>query len=295
MAVHSQNTKSSRSALAVLLLPLLSWVVLSSKAFAKDDEPNFDRPSTVQVYESASLLGGENWLELLKPGDLLILDLDNTVFREAQFLGTDDWYEHLTVRLLESGRQEHEIEDLLHDLTYQIKLASKTQLLEPELAKVIENLRQQGILVGAITARNRRMREITHKELISHGIDLSAPMTIGEVSSKLPGVLYDGHIAFGAQIGKGLVLNELLQVTGWNPEFVVAVDDRLRHVHAFRESLEQLNKKGLVIHYRASQKFGFDPELAQIQLEVFEGSGRLIGDAEARKVLCERALERGVE
>ncbi|NJL25623.1 MAG: DUF2608 domain-containing protein [Calothrix sp. SM1_5_4] len=107
--------------------------------------------------------------------------------------------------------------------------------------------------------------------------------------------LWSGGVAYSDGSPKGLVLKGLLEKQNLRPSRVIAIDDRIHHVHSFVEALLEMKIGGRVIHYlKALEEPPFDPRIADIQLEAFVKWGILLNDDQAHELLvsqsCERAL-----
>jgi hypothetical protein len=89
-----------------------------------------------------------------------------------------------------------------------------------------------------------------------------------------------------------MVLSALLERTGVEPGEVVALDDRIHHVHSFVEALLTLKIKGRVIHYLKALEEPFNAEVAEIQLSHFKRKREFLSDEEAVHPRCARKLAR---
>ncbi len=105
-------------------------------------------------------------------------------------------------------------------------------------------------------------------------------------------------VAFTDGSPKGTVLKALIERSGVRPKKLIAVDDRIYHVHSFVEALLELGIESRVVHYlRVREEPSFDPRVADLQFRAFRRLGRLVSDEVARAHLgirpayCEDALK----
>ena len=235
----------------------------------------------------------------LNRGDMLILDLDNTVFRETQMLGTDDWYEHAIGSLTEMGLSHHQANLKLAPINLKIKIATKMRVMDSGLPKCIRELQERGVFVLGLTARHPDLAAVTISKLAEIEIDFGRSRFPDQAlqSPRLPGLgnafLFKQGVAFTDGSPKGKVLRQLIELTGSSPKRVLAIDDRIRHVHSFTETLLEMKIASFVVHYlKAQEGKPFNPEIADYQLGKFLETGTIPSDEESEKYLCDQKLRR---
>jgi hypothetical protein len=278
----------------MLRIQLILALFIGWPSFAKDAYTGIQ--TGVVVQSVTRILPRENADEL-KAGDLLVLDLDNTTFREAQELGTDDWYSHAEHLLLQSGLTEDQAEAALHPLNVKIKSATEMKLMEDGFPGWIRSLQAKGVVVLGLTARNPELEDVTLRQLRSLGIHFQPGVFNGEnmrglqvPDSDKAQPRYKDGVMFVRQQSKGKVLRAMLDRAGFRPGRVLAIDDRIKHVNSLAEALIELQIDGTVIHYLRSQEIPpFDPQVADFQARYFEATGHLISDEHARRA-CELLL-----
>jgi len=220
------------------------------------------------------------------PGDLAVFDLDNTVFREAQTLGTDEWYTHVVGRLTARGLPKKQAMDNLEPVNRAIKTQSQMRLMEERLPALISDLQRKGVMVIGLTARHPNLAEATLLHLRQLGVNFTNLAVSGHQGFRWhEGTAYtDGGI-------KGTALKEILKHSSLKPQRIFAIDDRIHHLHSLAEAILELRVHGRLIHYlKAQEEPPFDPKIADLQFRVFRRLGRILSDAEA-KVLMRRACE----
>ncbi len=227
----------------------------------------------------------------LEKGDLLVLDLDNTVFREVQMLGTDEWHAHAVHKIVaRGGLGKKEAMDRLERVNGRIKAESAMKLMEPGLPALIADLQAKGVLVIGLTARHPNLAGTTIMHLNQLGISFQRSRfpeakLLGDY--RIPGLdhafLWSSGVAFTDGSPKGTVLKALIERSGITPKRFIAIDDRIHHVHNFVEALLDLKIEGRVVHYlRVREEPEFDPAVADLQFRVFRRLGYLLSDDEAR-------------
>lgn len=263
--------------------------VLSCSAHAKFDHPDL-------ILESVTKLSAEydRLTRDFSPGDIVVFDLDNTVFREVQMLGTDEWYSH-QLHQFRKGRTRSEAVKLMEPLNVAIKSVTDMKLMEPEIPSLIQRLQSRGIIVIGLTARHPRLAESTLGQLHKFGIDFSKSawpehalkdLEIRELPNSLS---YRGGIAFTDGATKGIVLRHLLVRTKSRPSRIAAIDDRIHHMESYVETIQEFNASGRLIHYlKALEEEPFDPLVATVQELVFEKLGLLLSDEKARDLVSQR-------
>lgn len=233
----------------------------------------------------------------LQPGDLLALDLDNTVFREDQLLGTDDWYAFTEHMLRKSGLSFDEAEARLHPLNFKIKSATRMRLMEPGIPAWIRELQNtrnekgEKINVIGITARHPDFADLTIRQLKELGIQFAPQVFTSENMRDLhvpdsvkPRPFFRDGVTFVRNERKGYVLRAMLKLANYRPKKVIAVDDRIHHVHSFVEALTEERIPGHVVHYlKAQEEPPFEPKIVEIQTRYFEATGHLLTDERARR------------
>lgn len=263
--------------------------VFSCSAYAKFDHPDL-------ILESVTKLSAEydRLTRDFSPGDIVVFDLDNTVFREVQMLGTDEWYSH-QLHILRKGRSRAEAVKRMEPLNVAIKSATEMKLMEPEIPDLIHRLQSRGVIVIGLTARHPSLADSTLGQLHKFGIDFSKSawpehelknFAVHELPNSLS---YRGGIAFTDGATKGVVLRHLLLQTSTRPARIAAIDDRIHHMESYVETIQEFDASGRLIHYlKALEEEPFDPGVAAVQELVFEKLGLLLSDDKARKLVSQR-------
>lgn len=254
---------------------------------------------SVEVYSISKLFPRfQHKFDLLERGDLIVLDLDNTVFREDHQLGTDEWYSHRLNQLTGKGLSRRSAQDELKPLNFRIKSAARMRLLEKSMPEVISRMQARGVRVIGLTARHPELANLTIKQLKELGIDFGLsnfphknlenfhPPHMTNDFSWLSGV------AFTDGSPKGMALQAILEHTSLRPLRAIAIDDRIYHVHTLTEAFLELKINASVVHYTHVMEESFNADIADHQLKEFEISGTIPSDEEAfhQLSICEAEL-----
>ena len=272
-----------RKTLYIFFIVFLQFQLLADYAFAE-----------VITQSTTKLLPRfEQQFAKLKENDLVIFDLDNTVFRESQMLGTDEWYDYILHKMeAEENLSGKAARAKLEPLNNSIKNASNMKLMEEELPLLIRELQKRKVYVLALTSRHPNLSAITVRKLKELGIDFSKhslPVDKVEGFSLAKynhGFLFHGGIAFSDGAPKGMVLKDLLEYMDMRPGKVIAMDDRIHHIHTLSEALIEMKIHGIVIHYLKSREEDFLPQIADIQLQHFVKTGLILSDEKATSKLA---------
>lgn len=224
----------------------------------------------------------------VQAGDLIVLDIDNTIYQPAQVLGSDQWFLQQVENYKSQGLSadqalEQGIQDarLVHELT-------KVHAVQNINPLYIRRAQRDGFRVMALTARPVNWKEITRAQLNSVHVNLN-----NEGLSYSEGVdveYHQGVLFVGPRSNKGLVLKRFLEQTHLPAKRLIFVDDRTKHVEnmeaAFLDSgLPNLNfRYGFIDPVVAA----FNPELADLEWNFFKQTGRLLTDAQGEALLKRR-------
>lgn len=190
---------------------------------------------------------------------LVVLDIDNTILRMADDLGSDQWYswqeEIMKDEQCEPGCITRDTATLLEHQGL-LFAVGKMLATEPKLAESIRALQQSGQKVILLTSRGHDFRSVTEKALALNGFDFrSSQLGYATAETYLPydlaraadfgltseevqqanlkaprPVSYTNGIYMTAGQNKGIMLKTLLKRYGARYRSIVFVDDHQRHV-----------------------------------------------------------------
>jgi hypothetical protein len=158
-----------------------------------------------------------------------------------------------------------------------------SQLLEPGIPQLIQQLIKQGVRPIALTAvwSDRPGISRRHDDLLRFGVDFSAsfpkiPHTEFKDFPKYRGrhPIFDRGIIYanGVQVDKGRVLVDFLKKANLHPKQIIFVDDLRKNLDAIQAALEPLGIAFVGLEYTGSQVFPATP----IDSETFEHTIRAL-------------------
>lgn len=167
---------------------------------------------------------------------LLVLDIDNTLLRANQGLGSDQWFEwqNEAVKNRSTEASFKSFEDLLWGQAAYFQL-SRMSLTEDRLPKLASSILRQGHPTFLLTSRSPDLRNVTERELKRNGLWFAnsfplrgIPHDVVEPPFKNP-VSFMNGIFMTSGHHKGEALKYLLRKSGQRFRAIVFVDDHERH------------------------------------------------------------------
>lgn len=223
-------------------------------------------------------------------GDVVVFDLDNTVFREVQDLGTDEWFSYILHEMTTAGLTRDEIMQTLTPLNGAIKYKTRMRLMENEVTEFIDGLQKRGVITLALTARHPSYADSTVRHLAGFNIDFRRSSFAAETLANFTvprsprKFRYMNGVMFCGGAKKGLVLKHILLQSGHIPRRLAAIDDRIDHIESYVETTQDLGFQGVLIHYlRILEETPFEPEIARVQLMVFNKLGLILSNERAQE------------
>lgn len=216
---------------------------------------------------------------------MLVFDLDNTLLKHQQALGTDQWFRWQEDAVLNNKeipeRVAKDFNGLLgiQGVLFQLSPMQPTQ---PDGPTIVQELKAKGFAVIALTARGFDYRDVTfkhlnvgysfsrygysglgshsflpydHKNLSSIGLSANQdPQWIKDLKLHEPArpVNFTDGVFFSGGQHKGTMLLAILHLTKLQPKAVIFVDDTQKHVDRVHRALEI--KPIEVVTYRYSRE-----------------------------------------
>ncbi|MGI9280557.1 MAG: DUF2608 domain-containing protein [Endozoicomonas sp.] len=181
---------------------------------------------------------------------LIILDLDDTSITSprGQLLGRSDMFYHL----LEKEQKAHpektkealaeSIDPLLVEVYKRVAVVPTDEVLPG----VLDDLRERGIKVIGMTARGRKIANVTQQQLERAGIHFTdtGPDKVFKLSGDRSIKLVHGVVMVSHGNKKGETLVELLKQGAFKkPEQVVMIDDRQSHLDDMAQAINDYSAK----------------------------------------------------
>lgn len=235
-------------------------------------------PGRCEIYEIKSLQEANTHLST---GTLVIFDLDNTVMKPAQMLGTHMWYDGLVKGYLKEGLSEEDAHKRAIAFWNRVHKISSMVPVESGGPKFIR-LIQKGHMVMALTARDPRFHWDTFRQLLEVNVDFrSRPAAPDGLTLDLPKpAAFHNGVLFAHGNPKGEVLKQFLDKAGLKPARIVMIDDKRYNLESVESSLS-IPFVGLRYGGADADEKNFDPRIAEIQGRHF---GRILSDDDARRL-----------
>lgn len=165
----------------------------------------------------------------------LVLDLDNTVMESSLELGGDQWFTSLLHHAEIVGSNKELTVAAVIAIYHAVQEHVRTQAVEPSIVAVIRALQDIGVPILALTARDHSIRFSTIRQLSNVGIDFSRnPVRLRDGST------FDQGIIFCSGGNKGEALREFLCRCIENPDHIVMLDDKEKHLQHVKTALKSL-------------------------------------------------------
>ena len=231
-------------------LIFLSWIFFSQNIWAQYTTNDFN-----VIYKKAM-----DSLEFYAPEDiLLVFDIDNTLLKMTQNLGSDQWFNWQYYSCLKGKQPSFCVADSMQKLLQiQEYLFALAPMLpsQPEMPKLIQKLQARGMKVIALTSRGPEFRSSTERELNNNGYRFhNSSMHPGFPGTFIPYTIknyksyglnkYDVRVAklksggraisfmngvmMTAGLNKGIMLKTLLHKTKYQPKLILFADDHSKH------------------------------------------------------------------
>lgn len=250
-------------------------------------------PVWAEIQECASM---REILQERSPNTLFIFDIDNTILRPSQAIGSDEWVEHSIKKKRLEGAGDADIERDVFDVLVAIYMLTRVRLVEKDTPLVINTLQKENYPLIVLTSRPNHVAIATAHQLKTLDIDIkkSAPIKTKIFLQILPKpiVFEDGIIYTWTQC-KGKALLQFLKNLPLLPKKIVVIDDKQHHLEdiekeLFREYANTISFKGLRYSGADAIVKGYDENIASKELEIFMNS--LISDEEAKAQIIKKQV-----
>ena len=226
---------------------------------------------------------------------LLLFDLDNTIMRTPQYLGSDHFFDELVSKALTAGgAMEQAVKDA-RNIWVAIQRKTATIAVEDTTPNLIKQLQDRGFLPLGFTARPLDIEEATRKQLLAIGVDFATrPFRQSEpliVTSGDDNGRYSGGILYGGfKNSKGPLLVDFLKQLDLHPRKVVFVDDKLKNVKSVDEALTTRGFNVICYRYGAADAWvkSYQPKVVEYELNHFNRTGEIISDIDATRLIGTR-------
>lgn len=230
-------------------------------------------------------------LSNVKSGDVVVVDIDNTILEPVQTLGSDQWYGYVVEKYKESGMDESQAIDHAISDWVQVQKVTDVRKLEKLTPSLIKRVQAKNIMIIALTARPTSLSDTTWRQLISAGIQFKNYGYSYKDGSDID--FQNGILFVGPRNNKGIVLSKFFEQLKIKPQRLIFVDDKEKHVKNMEAVFAKSGLVNINFRYGAADERvkSFWSDLADVQWDYFQKhSGALLTDAEAEKLLPEDKL-----
>jgi hypothetical protein len=184
---------------------------------------------------------------------LIVFDIDNTLLKAKQPLGSDQWFEWQAEAIKQNSTEAafRTFDELLNAQADFFQLSSMS-LTEGEIPQMVRALKGMGNSIVLLTSRSPNLRNVTERELLRNNLWF-ADKTLG------PGLPYDfieapfknkvsfmNGIFMTAGHHKGEALAYLIKKARRNFKAILFIDDHERHTKRVYETFSSLNGPEIV-------------------------------------------------
>jgi hypothetical protein len=212
-------------------------------------------------------------VSLARPSSqLILLDIDNTLLRPKQMLGSDEWFSYYLGRQAFIPEEKEKAFHRVLDLWEAIHVVSSVIPMEKNTAAVVRELQEMGCSLMAFTTRGSSLEYVTDRQLTSIGIHLSLKghSNISFTLKNMPSVLFSKGVLFTNGTHKGQALREFLCQIGWMPDRIIFINDKQNQLEEASLGIPK-TVQFLGLRYAPADEYvaRFDPAIAEKQLQHF--------------------------
>lgn len=225
-------------------------------------------------------------LKVIQEGDLVVLDIDDTLMVPVQSLGCDVWFRSRLKHWEAVGQSPKEALEKALAEWEGIRHLTKMELVEPDIADVVKKMQDDKYAVIALSTQGLALTTRTYQQLKELGVDmaLAAPRKTDDYFiNGNEGVLYRKGILSTAGTCKGDALKTWIQRAELPiPKRIVFINDKLSHVKDVEKytTHDKIDYLGLRYSFSDARVNAFDLRVAELQFEPFK---HIMSDEEAKK------------
>ncbi len=199
---------------------------------------------------------------------LVVFDIDNTLMKARQPLGSDQWFEWQADAIAKATPEAaFKTFDELLDAQANFYQLSKMDLTQSDLPQLVASIKAQGNSIFLLTSRGPGLRSVTERELKRNGLAFGdktimrgIPEEIVEAPFKQP-VSFMNGIFMTSGHHKGEALAYLVKKSGKSFDAIVFADDLEKHTKRVGETFAASSQPE-VVTFRYGK---VDPEVANFR------------------------------
>lgn len=241
------------------------------------------------IVESPNFAEIQNYIQDIKPEKVLIVcDIDNTLLRATQHLGSVAWGDHTIAELIHKGISKEDAEEIESILWKTVQPSVKVQNVDPKAPLILEEIQNKGFLIFGLTARCPDEEDYTIKQLLSIGINLNklkSQFSFECLGKEIKRSSYKEGILFGTPFNKkSQILFKFLDENKIYPERIIFIDDKLSHLEDLSKACNERGVSFFGIRFSGADTYvkSFNHQIADIQWTVFP---TLISDQQSEQIL----------
>lgn len=264
-------TKNKR---AIVYTTLTSLVVLAAWYFLAPEE----RHDILISDRMSDFIDSVDHSHIPKKNQIIIFDLDDTVFMSLILLGTPTWFYNMVNLVRRSGVAQSEAISLIEKIDRVVQEHGKVVAVEHATLEAINRWQRDGAVVVGLSSRPPSYRAITEKQLAQINLAFKSPIfdCIEKGWDFTVGAFKQGVIYLTEPFTKSQIFEQfhaLAGQCGMDVELVAQADDQQRYVAQIANFAKGagLDFIGL-IYGGALAKREFDVNEANYQLQDLENS-----------------------
>lgn len=239
-------------------------------------------PAFAEIKETKFI--SEAFSEIIQ-GDVIVLDIDNTILGPTQTLGSDQWFGYNVGKFINSGESENQAIDHAISNWMLVQNVTRVSTIEKITPSLILMAQKKNVMVFALTARPIELGNTTINQLRSLGVRFK---NNGISYSDGNSVEFNNGILFvGPKNNKGVVLSQFFRKLNIQPNRLIFIDDKEKHVKNMEEVFAKSGLNNINFRYGATdQKVkSFRSDVAEVEWEYFKNFGVLITDEVAEQII----------
>ncbi len=225
-------------------------------------------------------------LTSINSNTLVVFDIDNTLIRQDQMIGTHQWGDYMKARAIKKGMTPEAAGQLQHKAFAELQSSVSVVPVEESAKTLLQYLQVQNIPHFALTARPAVIMNITLEqiEILNHDFSKGFPEQID--TQILESYLHEGVI-FSGETPKGELLKKIIANSKIKPNKIVFIDDRKYNLDSVETSLEGMPFELVSLRYGAADPIvaTFNSQIADLEYSFFKVDGILISDTEAASLI----------
>jgi hypothetical protein len=210
---------------------------------------------------------------------LVVFDIDNTLIRQNQMIGTHQWGDYMRERAIKNGMSPEKAKP------YQIQAFSELQPhlevvpVEKEIMDILEDLSRRQINHFALTARPSTIVDTTLKQLQIVHHDFGSAFPEQKDPKKIESYLKSGVI-FSGETPKGELLKIIVENSTHPIKKIIFFDDKKYNLESVEKSLADSPIELISLRYGGADKIvnSFDPIIADLEYSFFTENREIISD-----------------